>query len=382
MRHMRRQPHKRKGHAVDDSARNQNAPATNAAPCDTYGARVVLFDADARDSELAGGQIDPSKLSDRQLLWIDLCGTDGAQLQDVVAKLGLTNDLASLRAGMRGHPRVENFGDWFLVRAAAVTTGNAADSHASTDDGVENGTLHSDRIGRLRFAAQEFTIVIGHNFVLTLHDAPLRFIDELRQREQAETQLGVLSAESFTASLLDWTLATYFDAVSEFEAAVDRLEVNLLASQRQRDCLPDLADLRRVVSRLRRQLAPHRNLFAALQRPDFRPSADDAAADGHFRRLGERFDHATEAVENARDMVVGTFELFATRAAQRTNDNMRRLTFATVLIGTLAVLAGVLGMNFDVPFFATGASGFWSAIAGMVALTVVALVVARARDWL
>lgn len=346
---------------MDDRVRTPVAPGVGA----------VLFDADGRDGELAATQIDPSRLSDRQLLWIDLSGDDDARLQDVVAKLGLFDHLAAVRAGMRGQPRVENFGDWFLVRAAAIT-----------DDDSEAASSPAKRANRLRFAAQEFSIVVGRNFVLTLHDAQLRFIDELRQREQAETQLGVLSAESFTASLLDWTLATYFEAVSEFETAVDRLEVHLLGSHRQRDCLPDLADLRRVVSKLRRQLASHRNLFAALQRPDFRPAADEAAANGHFHQLSERFDHAMEAVENARDMIVGTFELFATRAAQRTNDNMRRLTFATVLLGTLAVLAGVLGMNFAAPFFDSGSSGFWSAIVGMVTLALIALAVARARDWL
>lgn len=330
-----------------DAAPGADVPAT---PGHT-GVRAVLFDADGRDAELAAAQIDPSQLSDHQLLWIDACGVDDARLEDVVAKLGLTDHLAAVRAGLRGRPRVENFGDWFLVRAAAI-----ANDHASVDDQVEAASPYRKRAGRLHFAAQEFAIIVGHNFVLTLHEAPLRFIDELRQREQAETQLGVLSAESFTASLLDWTLTTYFDAVSAFEAAVDRLEVNLLGSRRQRDCLPDLANLRRVVSRLRRELAPHRSLFAALQRPDFRPAKDDAAADGHFHQLNARFDHAMEAVENAREVIVGTFELFATRSAQRTNDNMRRLTFATVLLGTLAVLAGVLGMNFDVAFFESGAA--------------------------
>ncbi len=61
---------------------------------------------------------------------------------------------------------------------------------------------------------------------------------------------------------------------------------------------------------------------------------------------------------------------------------MRRLTFATVLLGSLAVLAGVLGMNFDVAFFESGAKGFWTAIAGMTVISIVALGVARMRDWL
>ena len=361
---------------MDDRLRTVTQEASTSPLPRVDDARVVLFDADGRDGDLEADQIDPSHLSDHQLLWIDLCSTDDARVREIVAKLGLSDHLPAVRAGMRGRPRVENFGDWFLVRAMSVGAGGAS------ADGADASPGQPRRAVRLRFQTQEFTIVTGPNFVLTLHDAPLRFLDELRAREQAETQLGVLSAESFTASLLDWMLAAYFDAVSEFEAAVDRLEVTLLGSHRQRDWLPDLANLRRVVSRLRRQLAPHRNLFAALRRPDFRPSADDAASHSHFRQLGDRFDHAIEAVENARDMVVGTFELFATRAAQRTNDNMRRLTFATVLLGTLAVLAGVLGMNFDIALFDSGAKGFWSAVGAMAALAVAALVVGRARDWL
>ena len=87
-------------------------------------------------------------------------------------------------------------------------------------------------------------------------------------------------------------------------------------------------------------------------------------------------------VQNTRDLVVGTFELFSSQTALRTNETMRALTFYTVLIGTMAVVAGVLGMNFDAPFFDAGAKGFWWALAGMGAIVVVAVVLGRRRRWL
>ena len=159
-----------------------------------------------------------------------MCGEDDTSLADVVARPGLAERIDAVRAGLQGRPRVENFGEWFLIRAAAITDGGNTPLDAdNSPDKPQHTHAHA---GHMRVAAQEFTIVTGHNFVLTLHAEPLRFIDQLREREQAETQLGVLSAESFTASLLDWQLATYFDAVSEFEAAVDQLEVNLLTSRR------------------------------------------------------------------------------------------------------------------------------------------------------
>ena len=86
--------------------------------------------------------------------------------------------------------------------------------------------------------------------------------------------------------------------------------------------------------------------------------------------------------ESLGDLVVGSFELFATRSAERTNDTMRALTFVTVLLGTLSVVAGTLGMNFAAPFFDTGGRGFWVAFAGMLLLAGISLAVARWRRWI
>jgi Mg2+ and Co2+ transporter CorA len=61
---------------------------------------------------------------------------------------------------------------------------------------------------------------------------------------------------------------------------------------------------------------------------------------------------------------------------------MRVLTVVTVLLGTLAVVAGVLGMNFPAPFFDSGARGFWTAVGAMAGLTAAILLLARWRRWL
>lgn len=80
--------------------------------------------------------------------------------------------------------------------------------------------------------------------------------------------------------------------------------------------------------------------------------------------------------------VIGWFELLSTRAAQATNDPMRKLTFATVLMGVLALGAGVMGMNFQAPFFATGVAGFLVVIGSMVVLVVIAVWIGIRRSWI
>lgn len=314
---------------------------------------AVLFDADDNDREIALDEIDLAALSERQLLWVDHEGDD---VRPVLQRLGLADALSAV-ARRDDKPRLQNFGDWFLVQVTAVTPGKA-----------------------LECTGQTVLILSGRNFVATLHREPLEYFTQLRDRERAETQIGVLSADSFTASLLDWQMTTYFDAVAELEAKVDKMEVQLLSRQVPRDHVARLAALRRAASRLRRLLSPHRQVYGAMARPDFRPDAG-READAQFRALNERFERSLSAVEAARELVVGSFELFATHTAQRTNDIMRILTFVTVLLGTLAVMAGVLGMNFDAPIFRTGTRGFVATILLMAGLVTGALVVARRKRW-
>jgi Mg2+ and Co2+ transporter CorA len=61
---------------------------------------------------------------------------------------------------------------------------------------------------------------------------------------------------------------------------------------------------------------------------------------------------------------------------------MRVLTFVTVLLGTLGVVAGAMGMNFTTPLFESGATGFWITIGAMGLIAVVATLLARWRNWL
>jgi len=323
--------------------------------------QATLFDADGEDREVDPCAVDPATLSDRQLLWVDVQddGAHGAapMLEQLIQSLGLGAGATAMFGDLNGSARLQNVGEWFLAQVVAV-----------------------EHQGQLRFVGRPLAVVCGDTFVVSLHRGPLELIDQLRARERADTRIGSLSAERFAASLLDWVVESYLRAVSDFEAAVDRLEVTLLASHVHRECLADLAQLRRGASRLRRMLSPHRQVFGALARPDFRPS-EDRATDKEFRALEQRFERAMDAVENTRDLVVGTFELFTTRSAERTNDTMRVLTFVTVLLGSLAVVAGVLGMNFKTPFFDTGDTGFWTAIGVMLGFAVFATAFARWRRW-
>ena len=67
--------------------------------------------------------------------------------------------------------------------------------------------------------------------------------------------------------------------------------------------------------------------------------------------MTERFDGAISAIDMAREALLGTFDIHASRTAQRTNDVMKILTITSVLLLPTGVLAGFMGMNIKPPYF-------------------------------
>jgi magnesium transporter len=318
--------------------------------------RARLFNARGEDHNVSCADLAAVHLQDHHLLWVDLTAPADEELDTVCRALGLPQAVGAEIRLTATTPCLKKSGDWFWVRVVAV----------SRNDG-------------LALSGQVLTIVATRNAVVSLHQKPIPFLDTLLEREAAGSDIGGLCAESFVAALLDWHLATFFDAVADFEIAIERLEVGIL-DEHKRDLLPELRRLRKAASRMRRMLAPHRAVFSALSRPDFRPTESDVA-NAHFAALDMRYERAMDMVENTRDLVVGSFELFSSQIALQTNTAMRLLSFIAVVVGTLAVLAGVLGMNFDAPFFKTQAAGFWTAVCSMAAIAIGSIMLARRHNW-
>jgi magnesium transporter len=302
--------------------------------------------------ELAGLAI-----TEQDLLWIDLCGADPDLLDAVLAATAFPAPIVDFVRSDSDVPTLLNLGACFGVRVLA----------ASLDDA-------------LRFRVTPMSVLCGTNIVVSVTRETIPHLTELHAQQQHNNELGSLGAESFTTSLLDGQLATYYHAMSQLEAEVERLEIEIL-SRRKADCLDLLRTLRKASSRLRRVLASHRSVFGGLARPDFRPN-QERIVDKHFEALESRYERAMDLAEHGRDLVVGTFELFTTRATMSTNETIQVLTFATVLIGALAVFAGVLGMNFEVGFFDSGAAGFWTAVGAMGIVSIASVWLARRRGWL
>jgi magnesium transporter len=320
--------------------------------------QAYLYNADGTDQEIELDAKVVKKLNDRQLLWVDIVGREEKDFDSIASILKLNKQSVKNLLHPVDRPRLDIYSDYFQLYAIAVKQEK-----------------------KLRYEPVPLDLFCGPNYVVTIHPEGIEFLEDFRNQIKGDTEMGKLTAESLVAALLEWHITSYFRVLERLEVEVDQLDEKILSSSPERSFLPELVRLRSRVSRLRRLLVPHRDVFYALSRPDFVLLADSESAP-HFKTLNDRFERAMDSIETARDSVVGSFDLLTTRTAEYTNDVMKILTFATVLIGAMGVIAGILGMNFEMELFKSGSSGFWSVISGMVFLMVGSVILAKLKGWM
>jgi Mg2+ and Co2+ transporter CorA len=318
------------------------------------GPALVLFDGE-RAEELHDLDDAPSRLRRSQLLWVD------------------TGELTAE----------------FAVQLASALRVDERRAHEMLDDGVRGFRDARDFVRvTLRAPAAEgssdvtcVTCVVGDHWTLTAHDRPVAVLDDLAELAVGSGPTGHLTGPSFLAMLFEWVLNGYsasFEQIEEELEAID--ERAMLGGGSAESHIEQLVALLRRAGRLRRDLASHRTALLALTQPELEALGGEQEAE-RFRRLLDQYDSAMQTARDARASVVSSFDVLIARTGHTTNEVMKVLTLASVILLPGTLLAGVLGMNFQVPLF-SHPQLFWVVIALIAAVAVVTLTVAKLRDWI
>ena len=315
--------------------------------------RALLSRADGIDTDVDLADISSRRVKRDELLWVNATAPTEDELGALRRSLSLTDESAD------------------AVKAVA-----AKPSARVLEDGVEVVVLALD--SEPDADPVPLQVLIGDGWVITRHNEGIAFLDEHWEAIQDQREVGRLTPVEFLASVLDWHVDAFFEVAERLEREVDELDDAALRTER--NLLDRLVAMRRRIARVRRVITAHNEVAAELSRPDFMPESARHGVDA-LVAVGKRLTRATDAVSNAREMLIGTFDVHMTRTAQRTNDTMRLLTLASVILLPSVVLAGVMGMNFRVGLF-EDSNLFWVVIGVMLAMAAATLGVARWRGWL
>ena len=316
--------------------------------------RARLYDArgEDRDVELTSQKID--KIDDRHLLWVDLDDRSEDDLGILADALELEPRLEKQLQTDTRHARLIRFPDRILITL---------------------GVLEQDEDKVVR---RELDVLVGRNLVITVHDGPLTAIEEFEDQLKDEKVVGQLDAGAFMTALVDAVLTTFFREIDRIERDIEALDQVALQLRGAGNFLGSVVALRQRIATVRRALTPNRDALSPIVRPDFEVHEDLVRA---WPGTIERLERAIDGVDKARELLVGSFDIYLGRSAQRSNDVMKILTLVSAIALPAIVLAGIMGMNFQMAFF-DDPNNFWLVIIAMLGLAVGILAFSRSRGWI
>jgi len=319
---------------------------------------TYLYDADGSEKEIDLEENILERLNDKQLLWINILEREEETIKHAVEVLHLEKVPMKGILRISERPKIFKFKEFYHFFIISVQMNEES---------------------KLRPIPIDF--LVGKNFVITVHDGDVNYLQEFAKREKGEAGIGELDAESFVATMLDLHIASYFRVLEDIEEIVDRMDDRILQKDmKDEEFLNKMVKLRSDVSKLRRWFLPHRDIFYALSRPDFKRIAESDSFE-NFQELNSHFESAVDAIESSRDTVLGLFDLFTTKSSHNMNNQIRRLTFITLIVGGLGAIAGVWGMNFEVEYFKAAETGFWMTMIAMGLYILSAMVIGKILRW-
>jgi magnesium transporter len=319
---------------------------------------ALLFDRD-EVQEVEDWPQAVGRLGRASILWIDLERPDEKDIERLADGLRLEESTAELLSDPTGDPFLGDFAEYLHVTAYAP----------SAAEGIPHDLARVE-------------CLVSKRWVVTVHEGEVAIFDSFRERAGGSGETGRLDGLEFVADLLDWVLEGYLDAFEEIEVALEKLDARTMEGRLDdpEEALGDLVALRQEVGRLRRALVSHRRAFLSLTRPELEGMSNEKTAE-RFSDLRSRLEEVVQAARDSRDSVVGSFDVLIARTGYRTNEIMKVLTLASVLLLPGALVAGVLGMNFKVGLF-EHPELFWAVLAFIVAVALATLAIARVRRWI
>jgi magnesium transporter len=318
-------------------------------------ATLLLFSGD-RAERLSSLEDVPARLGGSKLLWIDV----GSSSEDTAARVAEELEL-----------------DDEARRALASSTETAAFRDAGHFIHV---TVHCPD-GSSTDELTEVECIVGKNWVVTAHNRPVPVLDNFQELASGSGPTGELDGPSFLAALLQWVLNEYSMAFERLEDELEEFDERaMLGKRKPEDEIEELVSLRRRARLLKGALIAHRTPFLALTHRVLEARDDDAAAD-RFQTLFDRYEVTVQNARDARESIVNSFDVLIARTGHRTNEIMKILTLTSVILLPGALLAGVMGMNFEVGLF-DHAVVFWFVLLAILMIAAVTLGVARVRHWL
>lgn len=242
----------------------------------------------------------------------------------------------------RNQPKIESFPDYlyFIMHGVKSETNSA------------------------NFVTKELDGYLGENFVVTFHTEAFRSIEKVKRQIRSTPLACRRGAAYLLHQILDQLVDLYMPIVDDFDNNINDLEDRVFQMKRGNNkILEEIMDLRRSVARLKRISTRQLDVLYRISHGEFPQIPDNILP--FYRDVHDHLLRISDLSESYRDLVGGLFEIHFSVTANKTNDVMKILAVFSAIMLPLSLIAGIYGMNTQLPD-SENPNSFWHIIAAML----------------
>jgi magnesium transporter len=233
--------------------------------------------------------------------------------------------------------------------------------------------------------AEQLSLILGKNFVITFQERPGDIFDSVRSRiEKSKGKMRKSGPDYLAYALMDAIVDGYFAVLESFGEKIEGKEDGLVDDPKP-DELQEIHGLKREMIFLRKSVWPLRDVISALDRSESNLIKERTRI--YIRDVYDHILRVIDTVETFRDMSSSLLDLYLSSLSNRMNQVMKVLTIIATIFIPLSFFAGIYGMNFntDYPLNMPELNweyGYPALLVFMISVSLIMLLFFRRKHWM
>jgi magnesium transporter len=233
--------------------------------------------------------------------------------------------------------------------------------------------------GTVGLRAEQVSIFVGPDYVLSFQEHYGATLDPVKTRvHEGKGPIREAGADYLAYAILDTIVDGYYPVIEDLGEALARLEERIMARPGPKS-LDRLNQIKSSLASCHRGILPQREALGHLVREGSTFVTPNVRV-----YLRDTLDHCAQlvdVVDTNRDLANGLVNTYLSLVGARTNEVMKVLTIMSSVFIPLTFVAGVYGMNFEIPEL-HWTYGYPAALAVMAACAGWMLLYFKRKGWL
>ncbi|MBL8208121.1 MAG: magnesium/cobalt transporter CorA [Blastocatellia bacterium] len=304
---------------------------------------------------------DPEEVSElrknhRHTIWVDVSQPTAQDFDCLREEFGFHHLAIEDCQNAHQRPKIEDYhGYYFIVLYEAELT--------------ERGELN----------LRELSIFLGSNYVVTVHHRPIQAIASGERLWRNWTDLVEQGSGLLAYLIIDAVVDKYFPILDALSDRMDEME-DLLFAHRETETIAEIFQIKKHLLHLRRSVTPLRDVFNILLRREQPLFTREVSY--YFHDIYDHLIRVADTIDNLRDLLGSTMDVYLSLQGNRMNMVMKRLTALSTILMSAALVSGIYGMNFQHMPELAWPYGYYAALGGMVVIALALIIFFRWIKWL